>query len=118
LKEGNIARLILIEASKRGHRLFINARGRGWVGGGQVVRGGPPRLHGGSLVTFGVGPDGAGDLLGWSRDGRFASIEVKTPGKHPRADQVAWREAVRAGGGLAGVAHTVEEAIAILEPSA
>lgn len=116
MKEGNISRLILIEASKRGHRLFINARGRGWVGGRQVVSGNTVTLTGAAQVTFGVGPNGAGDLLGWTKGGRFASVEVKKPGEHPREDQIAWRQAVLAAGGVAGVAHTVDEAIAILEP--
>lgn len=116
-KESNIARLILIEASRHGHRLFINARGRGWVGGKATVANGVVTLKGASQVTFGVGPDGAADLLGWTRDGRFAAIEVKKPGEKPRQEQHDFLDAVRRAGGVAGWATSPEEAIAILGDS-
>ena len=66
-------------------------------------------------ITYGLGPDGSGDLLGWTRDGRFASVEVKRPGEYPRQNQKDWMAAVRRAGGVAGVARSVEDALRILE---
>lgn len=60
---------------------------------------------------------GSGDLVGWKRTGSgaiFVSIEVKLPGEKLRSDQQHWMEAVLAAGGIAGVAHSAEEAIDIL----
>lgn len=114
--EKNIAREILIAASKAGHRLFINARGKGWSGG-PVERhaDGSVTVHNARAVTYGLGPDGSADLLGWTRDGRFASVEVKRPGEYPRQNQKDWMAAVRRAGGVAGVARSVEDALRILE---
>ncbi len=114
MKEANISRLIMVEASRHGHRLFLNARGRGWVGGKSDVRDGVVTLKGAAQVTFGVGPDGASDLIGWTRDGRFAAIEVKKPGQKPRPEQFAFIEGVRRAGGVAGWATSADEAMAIL----
>ncbi len=48
------------------------------------------------------------------RDGRALYIEVKLPGEHPRPDQQKFLDAMTATGALAGVAHSVEEALAIV----
>lgn len=118
MKETNIGKEILIAASKAGHRLFLNARGRGWVGGKAVVAGGVVTLRGASQVKFGVGPDGASDLIGWTRNGLFAAIEVKTETGSIREGQPEFIEAVRRSGGVAGIARSVADAMAILDGSA
>lgn len=52
-------------------------------------------------VKFG-GPDGASDILGYFRNtGRIVAIEIKAPGKKPRADQVAFLAAIERAGGFA-----------------
>ena len=48
-------------------------------------------------------------------DGRAIYIEVKLPGEHPRPDQKKFLEAMRNSGAIAGVAHSVEEALNIVE---
>lgn len=70
----------------------------------------------GSIVN--VGHHGEADIFGhriW--DGRALYIEVKLPGEHPRPDQRKFLEAMAATGALAGVAHSVEEALAIVNQS-
>jgi hypothetical protein len=49
--------------------------------------------------------------------GRFLAIEVKSmrKGSKPNADQIRWLEVVRKHGGVAGVARSVEEAMALVE---
>ena len=103
-KEGNIARLIILAASLKGHRLFINARGMAWRKDGSPVR-------------YGFGPNGASDLIGWTHDGRFAALEVKTDKGAIRKGQPEFIQAVLNAGGRAGVVRSVTEAMAILEPS-
>ena len=82
----------------------------------------------GRLVTFGLAR-GSADLIGWRsvvvtpdmvgrRLAVFCSIEIKTPTGRQRADQQAWLIAVQGAGGIAGVARSVEQAVALLEEAA
>lgn len=67
-------------------------------------------------TAYGVGPPGGGggDLLGWNSEGRFVSIEIKI-GRDKQSDkQAKWERWVIAGGGLAGVARSVEDALKIM----
>ncbi len=58
---------------------------------------------------------GSGDLIGISNKGRFISIEIKAPGKHSESDQVMWANLINKMGGLAGEAHSPEEAYELLD---
>lgn len=82
------------------------------------------RDESGRVVRFGLHP-GSADLIGWrsvtiapEHVGQtlavLASIEVKNATGQPRPDQIAWAEAVRAAGGLAGVARCPAQARLIL----
>lgn len=103
-KEANIARLIILAASLQGHRLFINARGMAY-------------RKDGTPVKYGFGPPGASDLCGWTRDGRFAALEVKTETGRIRKGQPEFIQAVLNAGGRAGIVRSVAEAMAVLEPN-
>ena len=74
--------------------------------------------HGGkvSKVRYGVGPVGGGgaDLIGWTSDGRFLSIEIKVGRDKQSEAQKKWERWVNIGGGRAGVARSVDDAIAII----
>jgi hypothetical protein len=82
----------------------------------------------GRLVTFGLCP-GSSDLIGWrsvtvtpqmvgKRVAVFLSIEVKAPGAytHPKrlASQLAFLDAVKRAGGLAGMVTSPEQALGAL----
>ena len=68
----------------------------------------------GSIVN--VGHHGEADIWGHRiSDGRAIYIEVKLPGKHPREDQKKFLQAMANTGAIAGVAHTVEEALEIVK---
>ena len=78
----------------------------------------------GRLVTFGLAR-GSADLIGWrtitvtqamvgTRLAIFTSIEVKVPTGRVRPEQQAWLEAVIQAGGVAGIARSVEDAVAII----
>lgn len=67
----------------------------------------------GSIIH--VGKHGESDIMGHRiSDGKAIYIEVKLPNEHPRPDQKLFLETMRNTGALAGVAHSVEEALEIV----
>lgn len=82
------------------------------VSGGQIMR------RDGSLTPWRRwGEPGTPDLVGRLRDGRKFRIEVKTPARRREVseEQREMLDETIAAGGIAGVATSVEEAIAIVE---
>lgn len=67
----------------------------------------------GRWVTGGL-CEGSSDLIGITPDGRFLAIEVKVKGKRPTKAQTRFIDIVRKHGGVAGVAHSVQEALDII----
>jgi hypothetical protein len=68
----------------------------------------------GRVVKYGLCV-GSSDLIGLRRrDGKFIAIEVKAPSGRVSPEQEMFIQRIRASGGLAGVARTVEDALAIL----
>ena len=68
----------------------------------------------GSIVN--VGHHGEADIWGHRiSDGRAIYIEVKLPGEHPREDQKKFLQAMANTGAIAGVAHSIEEALEIVK---
>lgn len=62
-----------------------------------------------------VGRRGDPDIGGFLKGGRVFGIEVKRDGLEPTELQQARIDEIRAAGGLAGCAHSVEEAFALLD---
>lgn len=94
-------------------RIFRNFVGKGWMG--RVVDQGPrhvtladPRRLVAGLAV------GSSDLVGWGPGGRFLAYEVKTAHGRTTAPQDAFLAAVRAGGGIAAVVRSPEEALNVL----
>jgi Holliday junction resolvase len=52
---------------------------------------------------------GVSDLLGCLPGGRALAIECKRPGGRPTAEQVRFLEDIKSRGGLAFIAHSVDE---------
>ena len=102
MKESDIQRLIMIEVSRRGYRVFRNNVGLLTLADGRKIS-----------VGLCVG---SCDLIGWTPSGRFLAIEVKVPGKNviPGGDQENFINQVNKSGGIAFVAHSPEEAINLL----
>lgn len=68
----------------------------------------------GSIVN--IGNHGEADIWGHRiSDGRALYIEVKLPGEHPRPDQKKFIQAMANTGAIAGVAHSIEEALEIVK---
>lgn len=113
-KEGRLMAEIMIDASKKGWRLFRNSVGLAWQGkpNGEIVTrtGISIILAGARRVRFGLAV-GSGDLIGWrpvvitddmvgTTIAQFASVEVKTSG-YARAtkEQKNWMDQVNNAGG-------------------
>lgn len=109
----------MLAASKAGAKIFRNNTAQAWVGQSKRLSDGsmlilnPRILHAGLCV-------GSSDLIGWTtrvitpdmlgkRIAIFTAIEVKAATK-PTKDQLQFIEAVLAGGGIAGVARTTQDA--------
>ena len=58
---------------------------------------------------------GLSDIIGQLRDGRFMAIEIKVKRDKPSPEQAAFLAQVNAAGGLAFVAHGIDDAQATLE---
>ena len=101
MKEADLSRAIQVALSARGHRVFRNNVGLLFDARGQAVR-------------YGLGT-GSSDLIGLAKGGRFVSLEVKLPGKKPTKQQQLWLQMVLDMGGIAGVARSVEDAVALVE---
>lgn len=62
-----------------------------------------------------VGKHGESDIMGHRiSDGKAFYIEVKLPGENPREDQRLFLQAMLKTGAIAGVAHSIEEALEII----
>ena len=73
------------------------------------------RDRGGRMVTYGLCV-GSADLVGLVLPfGRFLAIEVKTDQGRATPEQEQWIAIVRNFGGAAGVARSVEDAMALVE---
>lgn len=68
----------------------------------------------GSFVRYGVGNPGGSDLIGIAPGGRMICIEVKTKTGRIRPEQQRFIDAVRAKGGIAGIARSPEDALDLL----
>ena len=86
---------------------------------------GSVQLENGGRLTYGVGPNGGSDWLGYqsvlvTEDmlgqtiAVFVAIEAKRPGKYGTDAQDKFCEEVREAGGKANVVHSVEELAAVL----
>lgn len=96
MKEINIQNLIRLELSKIGAIVFRNNVGLFLTEDGRKIRTG--------LCI------GSADLIGWYK-GKFLAIEVKQPGKNATPDQQNFINQVNDSGGIAFVAHSVDEAV-------
>jgi hypothetical protein len=107
-KETDITRIILDGLRRHPDVLRVE---RSNTGAGRLMQNGKP----GRFVRFGF--VGQPDITGVARDGRVIAIEVKRRSTRNSTSeaQKAYLSDVRAAGGLAGVATSYEEAVAIVE---
>jgi len=79
----------------------------------------------GRVIRYGVGNPGGSDLIGWTpvlitHDmvggmlGVFTAVEVKAPRGKPTEAQLNFIRQVQLGGGIAGIARSTQDALALL----
>lgn len=95
MKEGNISKLVHMEASKHGAVLFRNH-----VGGFYDKDG---RFHKTGLCK------GSSDLIGWTKDGFFLAIEVKKDKGKVSPEQQNFIDRVNEAGGIGFIARSPED---------
>jgi hypothetical protein len=100
MKESDIQRLIMLALSEAGCLIWRNNTG--------VLKNAA-----GIPIKFGLCV-GSSDLIGIAPGGRFLAVEIKTPTGKPTPEQTRFLEAVRARGGIAGIARSPVEALALL----
>lgn len=100
MKESDIQRLIMLALSEAGCLIWRNNTG--------VLKNAA-----GIPIKFGLCV-GSSDLIGIAPGGRFLAVEIKTPTGKPTPEQTRFLEAVRARGGIAGIARSPAEALALL----
>lgn len=109
-RHGELVDAIIFAASESGlARLFKNHSG--------VAKYRNEKTGRTSHVPYGVGPKGGGggDLIGWRMgDGRFVSIDAKVGDDVMSDAQLKWARWVNEGGGLAGEARDVADAIHLI----
>jgi len=101
-REQNIQKLIMLALTEAGCIIWRNN-----VGSYTTVEG--------HFIRYGVGGVGGSDLVGIHKPtGKFIAVEVKTSKGKPSAAQLNFIEQVRAAGGIAGIARSVQEALDLL----
>ena len=128
--ETSLMKLLQIEATRLGARLFRQNTGMAWAGKAfRVARARRIDVDVGDVIIkrarpFHAGMTGMSDLGGWvpvkitpemvgATVAIYAQVEVKD-GARPTPEQLKWISAVNKAGGLAGVAHNEMELHAIL----
>lgn len=100
MKESDIQRLIMLALSEAGCLIWRNNTG--------VLKNAA-----GIPIKFGLCV-GSSDLIGLTPAGRFLAVEIKTSKGRATPEQLLFIEAVRARGGIAGIARSPAEALALL----
>jgi len=113
MKEADISRLIQLELSRSGCRLFRNNSGAYQDKRGQWIK-------------YGVASPGGSDLIGWApliiteqmvgqQVAVFFAVEVKSNRGIASKEQTQFIKVVNESGGIAGLAKSPEEALLLLE---
>ena len=107
MKETDIVKEIQVGLAGKGVRLFRNNTGGLFDKAGRFVRFG--LVKGGSDLVGGtpvkITPEMIGRVLFV-----LTAVEVKRPGKKPTPEQVSFIDMVQSSGGIAFVAHSLDEA--------
>ena len=113
--ESRLAAGIRLACSRGPIRLFRQQVGLAWTG--TVIQRSARTITLQDYRPFKSGFTGLADFTGWvTRDdvAVFAALEVKSARGRVTDEQAAFLDAVRRAGGIAGVARSVDDAIALL----
>lgn len=112
--EGRIQAEIQLALSEAGCTVFRNETAGAWVGRkvgttskGDII------LRNARLIEFGL-CKGSSDLVGWTGNGTFLAIEVKTPTGRVEPEQQNFIDNARRAGAVAGVCRSVDDALQLI----
>lgn len=111
--ETKIQRAILVALSEAGSTVFRCETGNFWTGDIIHKTGKQVTLANARMVPAGL-TKGGSDIIGWTQDGRFLAIEVKTQKGRATPEQIRFINAVNASGGIAGICRSVEDALQLI----
>ena len=107
MTESDLYGPIILQWSRGDTRLFRSNSGMAWQG--RVLEHSATRLVLAYPRAIKVGCPGMSDITGWSRGGLYTAIEVKSAHGRITDEQGAFLGMVRAHGGRAGIARSVED---------
>lgn len=112
-RETGIQRAIMLALSEAGCTVWRNNTAGAWIG--RIVHrlGSQVTLADAHMITFGLCV-GSSDIIGIAPDGRFLAVEVKTATGRATPEQQKFIEHVRSRGGIAGIARSPSDALALL----
>lgn len=112
--ETRLQRHIMLALSNADCIVWRNETGQFWAGKTIHKAQDQVTLAGARMVPCGL-CKGSADLIGIHKaTGRLLAVEVKTAKGRPTKEQTAFLHAVANAGGIAGIARSVEEALALL----
>lgn len=108
-----IQRKVMLELSQDECTVFRNETGNFWTG--KVIHrdGDTVTLSGARMIPCGLCV-GSSDLIGWTADGRFLAVEIKTKTGKPTKEQLNFIAQVNKAGGVGFVARSADEALEML----
>lgn len=113
-QETKIQRAIMVALSNAGCTVFRNETGSFWAGKTLHKAQDQVTLGNARMVPCGL-CKGSSDIIGIHHgSGRLIAIEVKTAKGRPTKEQEAFIEAINRAGGIAGIARSPEDALALL----
>ena len=112
-KETKVQRSIMLALSEAGCMVFRNETKRAWIGKLLHKAGDQVTLGSSLFMLFGL-CIGSSDLIGLTDKGQFFAIEVKTDTGRASKEQKIFIAQIIKQGGLAGIARSPKEALAIV----
>lgn len=114
MKESQIQSEILLALSESACVVWRVGTSRAWVGKIIHKHQNVVTLDNATMILTGLAVGGS-DIIGIHRPtGRFIAIEVKSKNGRPTKEQLNFIRIVKEAGGIAGIARSVEDALALL----
>lgn len=114
--ETKIMNAVMLALSEAGCTIWRSETAGAWVGRPVHREGQLVTLANARMIQAGLCKGGA-DLIGMAPCGRFLAVEIKTPTGRTTQEQDRFIAAVRAAGGIAGVARSPADALELLTQS-
>jgi|SRR5690554_1344663 len=111
--ETKIQQRIMLALSEAGCIVWRNETAGAYMGRVIHKAGDQVTISGARFLPAGL-CKGSADIIGVAPGGRFLAVEVKTPTGRVSKEQTLFLQAVTQRGGLAGVARSVEDALALI----